>query len=143
MSSSTLRIQDYMTRSPHSVNAEQTVDFARALMRGHRVRHLPVLRGGKLVGMLSERDIYWSEALMERGGAALLVEEVMSPAPYSVAPDAPLSEVVREMAERKYGSAVVMEGGQVVGLFTTTDALAVLAALLAGQEAEGGAPRPA
>ncbi|WP_437819777.1 CBS domain-containing protein [Sorangium sp. So ce1078] len=134
MSSSTLRIQDCMTRSPHSIGADQKVGLARTLMRGHRIRHLPVLRGGRLVGMISERDIYWIETLKDQEGDELLVSEAMSPGPYAVAPDAPLSEVVREMAERKYGSAVVLDGPQVVGVFTTTDALAVLAALLAERE---------
>ncbi|WP_437284800.1 CBS domain-containing protein [Sorangium sp. So ce406] len=134
MSTSTLRIQDCMTRSPHSIGADQKVGLARSLMRGHRVRHLPVLRGGRLVGMISERDIYWIETLKEEEGDDLLVSEAMSPSPYAVAPDAPLSEVVREMAEHKYGSAVVLKGEHVVGVFTTTDALAVLAALLTGQE---------
>lgn len=134
MSSSTLRIQDCMTRSPHSIGADQKVGLARTLMRGHRVRHLPVLRGGRLVGMISERDIYWIETLKEQAGDELLVSEAMSPSPYAVPPDAPLSEVVREMAEHKYGSAVVLDGAHVVGVFTTTDALAVLAALLAEKE---------
>ncbi|WP_437650494.1 CBS domain-containing protein [Sorangium sp. So ce362] len=134
MSSSTLRIQDCMTRSPHSIGADQKVGLARTLMRGHRIRHLPVLRGGRLVGMLSERDIYWIETLKDQQGDDLLVSEAMSPCPYAVSPDARLSEVVREMAERKYGSAVVLDGPQVVGVFTTTDALAVLAALLAERE---------
>ncbi|WP_437986724.1 CBS domain-containing protein [Sorangium sp. So ce117] len=134
MSSSTIRIQDCMTRSPHSIGADQKVGLARALMRGHRIRHLPVLSGGRLVGILSERDIYWIETLKEREGDDLLVSEAMSPCPYAVAPSAPLSEVVREMAEHKYGSAVVLDGAQVVGVFTTTDALAVLAALLTERE---------
>ncbi len=134
MSSSTLRIQDCMTRSPHSIGADQKVGLARTLMRGHRIRHLPVLRGGRLVGMISERDIYWIETLKDQQGDDLLVSEAMSPCPYAVAPDARLSEVVREMAERKYGSAVVLDGAQVVGVFTTTDALAILAALLAEKE---------
>lgn len=123
-------IQDYMTRSPHSVGAEQTVGFARQLMRAHRIRHLPVLQGGKLVGMLSDRDIYWIETLREAEGDKLLVEEAMSPVPYAVKPETPLAEVAREMAEHKYGSAVVMEGEKVVGVFTTTDALSALAAMI-------------
>ncbi|KYF90973.1 XRE family transcriptional regulator [Sorangium cellulosum] len=143
MSTSMLRIQDCMTRSPHSIGADQKVGLARTLMRGHRIRHLPVLRGGRLVGMISERDIYWIETLMGQEGDDVMVSEAMSPRPYAVAPEAPLSEVVREMAEHKYGSAVVLKGEQVVvGVFTTTDALAVLAALLTEQETAEPAARP-
>ena len=50
--------------------------------------------------------------------------------PYTVAPDAQLREVARTMAERKIGSAVVVDGGEVTGVFTTTDALRALAAVL-------------
>jgi len=137
VSASNVRIDEYMNRSPHSVEANQNVGFARQLMRAHRIRHLPVMRDGKLVGLLSERDIHWIETLRPAEGDKLLVEEVMSPVPYAVAPATPLGLVAREMAEHKYGSAVVMDGDKVVGVFTTTDALAALAALLEGQGAGG------
>ena len=61
----------------------------------------------------------------------LAVEEAMSQEVYSVSPKASLREVAQTMAERKYGSAVVMEGNQVRGIFTTVDALRVLATLSA------------
>jgi acetoin utilization protein AcuB len=132
-------IQEYMTRSPHSIGAGQTVGMARHLMRAHRIRHLPVLVGGKLVGVVSDRDIYWIETLKEAEGDKLPVEEAMTPAPYAVSPDAPLADVVREMAEHKYGSAVVMEGEKVVGVFTSTDAMSALAALLVSNGMAGAA----
>jgi acetoin utilization protein AcuB len=135
VNTSILRIQDFMTRSLHSIGADQTVAHARQLMRGHRIRHLPVLRGGALVGLVSERDLYWIDTLKESDADALLVEEAMSPAPYAVPPEAPLAEVACEMAEHKYGSAVVVKDEKVVGVFTTTDALSALAALLAGGRA--------
>jgi acetoin utilization protein AcuB len=47
-----------------------------------------------------------------------------------VRPDTPVDEVAREMADRRYGCAVVIEGGKVVGVFTTTDALRALSELL-------------
>ena len=62
--------------------------------------------------------------------AMCIVGDFILGPPYSVAPDATLREVVRTMAEKKYGSAVVVEGGQVVGVFTTTDALRALAGIL-------------
>lgn len=139
MTASNPRIDEYMTRSPHSVGAEQTVGFARQLMRAHRIRHLPVLRAGALVGILSDRDVYWIETLKDAEGDKLRVEEAMTAAPYAVAPDASLEQVAREMAEHKYGSAVVMEHDKVIGVFTTTDALAALAALLAPSSIPGRA----
>ena len=62
--------------------------------------------------------------------AMCIVGDFILGPPYSVAPDASLREVARTMAERKCGSAIVVEGERVVGVFTTTDALRALATLL-------------
>ncbi|MDC3955341.1 CBS domain-containing protein [Polyangium jinanense] len=122
-----------MTRSPHAIGFDQTLVQAHKLMREHHIRHLPVLRGGKLVGMLSERDLAFVEALRDVDPQKLRVEEAMTPLPFTVAPDAPLAGVAREMAEHRYGAAVVMREGHVMGVFTTTDALRALADALDGK----------
>lgn len=93
------------------------------------IRHLPVLQGGKLVGVLTERDVNLASSLM--GAADMKVDDVMMPMTYTVRPDAPLNRVVAEMAERKYGSAIVQqENGKVVGIFTAVDGLRCLADVL-------------
>lgn len=58
------------------------------------------------------------------------VEEAMTADVYTTTPDAPKRKVVREMAARKVGSAVIMEGGAVVGVFTTIDALEALSVVM-------------
>lgn len=123
-------VASHMTRSPHSIGRKQTLTRAHELMREHRIRHLPVLDGGKLVGLVSQRDLHLIEALSDVKPDDVPVEEAMSQSPFTVPPDALLEDVVREMAEKKYGSAVVMEKGEAVGVFTTVDALRVLANLL-------------
>jgi acetoin utilization protein AcuB len=125
-----LAISKFMTPSPHSIGVEQSLSVAHAMMREHHVRHLPVLHGGKLVGLLTERDARLVESLKDVDAQQVTVEDAMSQSVYVVAPDAPLSSVAREMAEHKYGSAVVMEKGKVVGIFTTVDACSALASLL-------------
>jgi acetoin utilization protein AcuB len=110
-----------MTRSPHTVGTDQTLAHAHALLRQHKIRHLPVLRGGDLVGMLTERDLALVEALKDVDPSEVLVEEAMSSGAYAVAPDAPLDQVVSEMAAKKYGSAVVVQNNRVVGIFTNVD----------------------
>jgi CBS domain-containing protein len=67
----------------------------------------------------------------------------MSRDPYTTTPSAPLEEVARDMADRKYGSAVVVDHGKVVGLFTTVDALRALVVLLRGGRARRASPRSA
>src|SRR5437879_4833811 len=56
-SMTTTTIRDYMTPAPHTIGVEQPLAVAAALMQAHHIRHLPVLHGGKLVGILSERDV--------------------------------------------------------------------------------------
>jgi acetoin utilization protein AcuB len=123
-------IDRYMTTSPYSVGQEQKLSQAHKLMRSHNIRHLPVLHGGKLVGVLSDRDLHLIESLRDVDPDRVLVEEAMSPTVYTVAPETPLDEVVKEMAHHKYGCAVVVDNGKVVGVFTTIDAMRVFVEML-------------
>jgi acetoin utilization protein AcuB len=120
-------IADYMTTSPHSVGYDQPLKHAHDVMREHHIRHLPVLNGGRLVGLLSDRDLAFVENLRDVDAAKVRVDDAMTPTPYSVKKTAMLGQVAREMAEHRYGSAVVMENDHVIGVFTTTDALRALA----------------
>jgi len=100
------------------------------MMREHNIRHLPVLRGAKIVGLVSDRDLNTLETLKDVDPHKVLVSEAMTEDPYLVSPDAALDEVVSTMADRKYGSAVVMQHDKVVGIFTTVDACRAFADLL-------------
>ena len=123
-------IQKYMSTTPVSIGDEQTLATAQVIMQRERVRHLPVLHAGKLVGVVSERDINLVQTFRDVEPDKVEVSEAMSRDPFTVPADAPLDEVVREMAERKYGSAVILDNDKVVGIFTTVDACAALAELL-------------
>ena len=104
---------------------------AHQLMREHRIRHLPVLEAGKLVGIVSERDLHLVETLPDCNPAEVTVEEAMIPDVYAVMPEDPVDEVVQTMADRKYGATVVMNHhGGIDGIFTTVDALQVLVDVL-------------
>ena len=122
-------IESFMTPTPHSIGPKQTLQVAHDLMRNHGIRHLPVLEGGRLVGILSERDLHLVETLRDVDPQEVTVDEAMTLDPYSVGPRAFVRQVASEMAERKHGSAVVMKDGRVVGIFTTIDALRALAHL--------------
>ncbi len=122
-------IQKYMTSMPHTIGADQTIKTAKKMMSEYGIRHLPVLKGSELVGLLSDRDV--SLAGNFEGSADTKVDDVMMTMTYSVKPDAPLNHVASEMAERKYGSAIVkQENGKIVGIFTAVDALRVLSDVL-------------
>ncbi|MBK6697815.1 MAG: CBS domain-containing protein [Myxococcales bacterium] len=119
-----------MTTSPHTVGLEQTMAQAHKMMREHRIRHLPVLHGGKLAGILSDGDLHLIETLRDVDPDKVLVEDAMTQTPYFVSPETPLDEVVAEMAEHKYGCAVIMQNQSVVGIFTTVDACRAFAEML-------------
>ncbi|HEV8245795.1 MAG TPA: CBS domain-containing protein [Polyangiaceae bacterium] len=123
-------VQKFMTTCPITIGAEQPMLQAHRLMRAERIRHLPVLHGGKIVGIVSDRDLHLIETLRDVDPEKISVEEAMTPDPYCVSPDAPLDEVVMTMAERKYGCAVVQEQGKVVGILTTVDVCRAFAELL-------------
>ncbi len=123
-------VRHHMTAGPHSIGQDQMLAEAHRVMREHHVRHLPVLSGGKLVGIVSERDLHLVETLRDVNPMRVPVEEAMTSDVFTVAPDEPVEATAREMAEHKYGSAVVMERGKVIGVFTTTDALRTLADVL-------------
>ncbi|MBN1206811.1 MAG: CBS domain-containing protein [Myxococcaceae bacterium] len=119
-----------MTRSVHTIGTRSPLTEAHRMMNDHAIRHLPVLEGGRLVGMVSQRDLHLVETLRDVDPKTVTVEEAMSQDAYTVAPEAPLAEVAREMARHKYGSAVIIRGSAVLGIFTTTDALRALDTLL-------------
>jgi acetoin utilization protein AcuB len=123
-------VQKYMTTSPHTIGEDQPMAVAHRMMREHHVRHLPVLRQSKIVGVVSDRDLHVVETLREVDPRTVLVSEAMSQDPYLVAPDTALDEVVATMANKKYGSAVVAQHDKVVGIFTTVDACRAFADLL-------------
>ncbi len=124
-------VRHWMTPTPHSVGKEQPLSVAQRLMRENGVRHLPVLEHGKLVGIISERDLLFVQAITGVDLASTKVEDAMTQSVYCVPPEQRLRAVVAEMAEHRYGCAVIVEGAKVVGVFTTTDALDVLAHHLA------------
>jgi acetoin utilization protein AcuB len=118
-------VGSYMTKTPYTIGAEQSLKFARQLMSERHVRHLPVLHGGALVGVLSDREVQSFEALP--GSSLLTVEEAMVADAYVTSADAPLDAVAGEMAQRRVGSALVVDGPNVIGVFTAVDACRALA----------------
>jgi len=110
---------------PHTIGDDIPIKKAMEIMREFRIRHLPVQKGGKLVGVITDRDIKLARSF--QGQDELVVNDVMTPDPYTVHPDAELDEVVLNMAEHKYGCAVVQQSnGKVVGILTDNDSLRIL-----------------
>lgn len=126
-----LGVEERMTVYPAVVNENTPAKEALARMIQQGFRHLPVVDGDEVIGVVSERDILRMEVFLD--SMHLLVGDVMSREPYVVSIGTPLSEVAREMARQKLGSAVVVNGrNAVVGIFTTTDGMRILADCLEG-----------
>jgi acetoin utilization protein AcuB len=120
-----------MSSQPWTIRNDATMAQAHALMRKHKIRHLPVLSAAKLVGIVTERDLHLIETLPGSDPDQVAVEEAMTVDVYVVAPDDPVDAIVERMADQKYGSAIVVDKvGTVEGIFTTIDALQVLAEVL-------------
>lgn len=118
-------ISKFMTPMPQTIEADTSIKRALSLMGEFRIRHLPVMSGGNLVGIITDRDVKLATSF--KGADEMVVSDVMARDPYTVLPEAPLGLVVLEMAESKYGSAIVrQENGKIVGIFTANDGLRVL-----------------
>ncbi len=123
-------VSEIMSPLTHSIGDEQPMSVATARMHEHGIRHLPVLRGGRLVGIVSDRDLAMVESLADVDPQTVPVGEAMTTGPYVVGPQDRLGPVLRTMAEHKYGTAIVAEGDRPVGILTTIDALRLCADLL-------------
>ena len=100
------------------------------VMVKERFRHLPVVQGGSLVGILSDRDVrlYSTEVDGRVVVPDMEVGQIMSPAPHVCLPSTPIADVVRQMTENKIDSLPVVDPhtDRLVGMVTTTDLLLLL-----------------
>ncbi len=122
-------VKHYMTREPYSIRSTDSLTCAKDVMRSHLVRHLPVIDGERLVGVLSDRDISVVEAVPGTDLDHVEVGRVMEP-PIAVWGEDPLDEVSDLMAKQRRDCVVVKGGNGVAGIFTATDALQALADLV-------------
>jgi acetoin utilization protein AcuB len=132
-----------MTPFPWWVDIDEPLLAARELMRQHKVRHLPVKDNGKLVSLVTDRDLKFAldPDLGLPPRESLRVRDVCVYTAFIVDIESRLEEVLETMAERKIGSALVTRDGKLVGIFTSPDACRVLARLIREQRGEGLDPR--
>lgn len=117
-----------MSRAPYAVSSSDDLERAMVLMARHAIRHLPVVDGTQLVGVLLEREIVVLASLPGLRGARIPVWRAMRPA-LGISRDTPLDEAVALMAERDLDCLVVRtEEGVVEGIVTAVDARKALAA---------------
>ena len=144
-----MRVRDLMQREVATLDADDTLDLADDVMRLGRVRHFPILDKGKVVGVLSQRDLFRAAASsllqLEYGAAKewlakIPVRAVMSTAVHAVNPDASLRHAVDTMLAEKIGCMPVIDQDRLVGLLSESDCLRHLAHVLATAEARDALP---
>jgi acetoin utilization protein AcuB len=116
-----LTINDMMTVAPKSVALDTPLTEVQRIMRDEGCRHLPVLDGDRLVGIITDRDLraaFWTTAL-EHGSA----EMIMTANPITVTPDTPAYRAAEMLNLYKFNSLPVVDHGQLVGIVTSTDFL--------------------
>jgi CBS domain-containing protein len=129
-------VGDWMSKAPMGVVEDTPIRDAVSLMRGAEVRHLLVLDGPVLTGILSTRDL--RRLVTDDLDSPLLagpVRSIMSEGPVSVTPETPLLTAARLLLEQRIGALPVRQGERIVGIFTVPDALEALLAIAEGLDA--------
>jgi acetoin utilization protein AcuB len=130
-------VADVMTRRPVTVSPDTTVAAAVSAMRRGRFRHLPVVDGDELVGVVAHGDLeLWPGAPVEAAEslADRPLTEVMATQPITVWPDEPVEVAARLLVEQAIGCLPVVAGDGLVGILTESDLFSVLLRLLGGGE---------
>jgi acetoin utilization protein AcuB len=130
-----VQIANCMTRDPVTVTPHDLLARAKALMDSGRFRRLPVMEGGKLVGILTERDLRNHWGYLDR----TRVDAAMTPEPVTITPRITAEDAARLMLQHKIGGLPVIEDGELVGIVSTSDILrAFLNVVQATQEMMNG-----
>jgi acetoin utilization protein AcuB len=124
-------VRSRMTPSVLTVSPDTTLADAVGVARAHRIRHLPVVQDGRLLGMVTDRELRLAMPPAWAGDQAELTEalrqhtvaEVMTGNVVTIEADTPLEEAARQMRANRTGCLPVMHGGELVGILTKTDML--------------------
>ncbi len=125
-------VREIMTKRPVTLESDDILDLADDVMELGRIRHLPILECGRVVGVLSQRDLFHSALVKVLGFKqreqkdlmrTIRVRGVMSQPVVTILADASVKEAARLMVEKKIGCLPVVEGGSLIGLVTETDIL--------------------
>ena len=131
-----MKVRELMTADVVTVARNDTLALADDLMKARKIRHLPVVEEGRLVGMLTQRDLFqaalsnalgFGEKARKDFLKTVPVKETMTDEVITIDGDAEIREAARTMLDRKVGCLPVVEGGKLVGILSETDLLKVIA----------------
>ncbi len=136
-------VGERMSRPPITIGPEMSIHDALALFKKERIRRAPIIKGGKLIGIVSEKDLLnaspspattlsvWE---MNYLLSKLTVSEVMTKDVITVSEDTPIEEAARIMADNKIGGLPVVKGARVVGIITETNLFKMFLELMGARE---------
>jgi CBS domain-containing protein len=116
----TLKVADLMARDPISASPDTSAQQAARLLRQHRISCVPVVQDGRLVGIVTTRDLS-GRVLAEGRSADTPLAEVMTPDPLTLLPEALGSDILHMMLEHRIGHLPVARDGKLLGMITQTD----------------------
>ncbi len=127
-----MKVKDIMIKEVATLDVNDELSLANDIMRLGRIRHLPVVDGLRLVGIISERDLFRSSLAQALGYGTkdtrnlmktVRIKDIMVSQVITVRPDTELKHAVQLMVEKKIGCLPVVEDEHLVGLITETDIL--------------------
>lgn len=136
-------VGERMSRPVISVSSDTPINDALAMMKKERIRRAPVMKDGKLVGIVSERDLLnaapssvttlsvWELNYLI---SKVTVKQVMTKKVVTVNRDTPIEEAARMMADNKFGGLPVVDAGRVVGIITETDLFKIFLELMGARQ---------
>jgi len=141
-------VKDLMQEEVFTVGPDDLVDRVFFLIHYEKIRHLPVVENRKVIGIVSDRDLYKTLGPRSHKGPVSVgkdkttlyviprkVRHIMRRGVITVEPDDSVSKAAAMMAKKKIGALPVVRKGKLVGILTTTDLLAVLAKLTSARTA--------
>lgn len=122
-----LPVEEFTTPDPVTAKEDTSIEELSKMMKEHGVRHLPIVKGERVVGIISDRDLRVASCLNSREKMLVQASDIMANDPVTVDSQTSLDEVAFEMSQKKIGSVIVNEDGdKFLGIFTATDALNAL-----------------
>jgi CBS domain-containing protein len=132
-------VRDHMVSEVETLAPGDSLETAVMLERRFRIRHIPIVENGELVGMVTDHDLKRAmpspltgtdQQTFERVVQTTLLRQIMTRSPTTISPTAPLRDAVHVLCDKKFGALPVVEDGKLVGIITAVDLLRVFLTFL-------------